>query len=82
MLDVTGTRIYPIVRIKQYRFEGKVNVHNNISYAWRSSLIVLGISLIRKDIAFVEQQKNGSISFKFLKGIDDGVIYPSKLKVI
>ena len=27
MLDDTGTRIYPIVRIKQYHFEGKVNVH-------------------------------------------------------
>ena len=27
MLDDTGTRIYPIVRIKQYRFEGKGDVH-------------------------------------------------------
>jgi hypothetical protein len=38
-----------------------------------------GTSLTRKDIAFVEEQKNGSISFKLLEGIDDGVIYPSKL---
>ena len=30
MLDDTGTRLYPIVRIKQYRFEGKVNVHINM----------------------------------------------------
>jgi hypothetical protein len=43
------------------------------------TLIVLGTSLTRKDIAFVEEQKNGSISFKFLEGIDDGAIYPSKL---
>ena len=27
MLDDTGTRIYPIVRIKQYHFEGKGDVH-------------------------------------------------------
>jgi hypothetical protein len=43
------------------------------------TLIVLGTSLTRKDIAFVEEQKNGSILFKFLEGIDDDVIYPSKL---
>ena len=35
MLDVAGTRIYPIVRIKQYRFEGKVTIHNY--YVWQGS---------------------------------------------
>ena len=36
-LDDTGTRIYPIVRIKQHRFEGKVTIHNNTHGACGSS---------------------------------------------
>ena len=36
---------------------------------------------MRKDIALVEEQENGSISFRFLEGINDGVIYPSKLNI-
>ena len=43
-------------------------------------LVVIGDSLIRKDIAFVEEQEDGSISFSFLEGINDSVIYPSKLE--
>ena len=40
----------------------------------------LGDSLVRKDIAFVEEQEDDSISFSFLEGINDSVIYPSKLE--
>ena len=42
-------------------------------------ILNLGDSLIRKDIAFVEEQEDGSLSFSFLEGINDSVIYPSKL---
>ena len=89
MLDETGTRIYPIVRIKQYRYEGRQCPGMHVCRASSGTdhtlsnnhacMIVVGTSLIRKDIAFVEQQKNGSISFRFLEGIDDNVIYPGKL---
>ena len=82
MFDETGTRIYPIVRIKQYRFEGECPcacacmIH---LLQLTLILVVIGDSLIRKDIAFVEEQEDGSLSFSFLEGINDSVIYPSKL---
>ena len=82
MFDETGTRIYPIVRIKQYRFEGKCPcVCACMIHLLQLTLIlvVTGDSLIRKDIAFVEEQEDGSLSFSFLEGINDSVIYPSKL---
>ena len=41
--------------------------------------LIIGTTLIRRSIAFVEEQKNGSILFRFLPGIDDGVVYPSKI---
>ena len=79
VLNENGTRIYQIVRIKQYRFEGGYSHLHNSSSDSIIVVLTIGATLVRKDIVLVKEQENSSLSFEFLEGVNDGVVYPSKL---